>query len=245
MRDLFLKYRNVVAYVAGHTHANDIHLFKKGRTGFWQINTASHADTPQQSREIEVMDNCDGTMSLFTTILDHAAPIAAPAPGTAAASFTDAQLGSLSRVLAWNDPQNERRAAAARPQHRARPAGPALSVAPGIHPRPMCRRSPTGRRRRACPASPTGPRRHPPWSSASTSGSAFVDLPAVDVPNLPEIDVPDWLQRPPSKITNVRATRCSSLGVAEADRRGRAQTRPPRLRAGCCRACASGPARAW
>ena len=41
--------------------------FKKGRTGFWQINTASHADFPQQSREIEVMDNRDGTLSLFTT----------------------------------------------------------------------------------------------------------------------------------------------------------------------------------
>ena len=107
VRDLFLKYRNVVAYVAGHTHDNDIRLFKKGRSGFWQINTASHADFPQQSREIEVMDNRDGTLSLFTTILDHAAPTTAPAAGTAAASLTDAQLGSLSRVLAWNDPQRD------------------------------------------------------------------------------------------------------------------------------------------
>lgn len=107
VRDLFLRYRNFVAYVAGHTHDNDIQLFKKGRTGFWQINTASHADFPQQSREIEVMDNRDGTISLFTTILDHAAPTTAPAAGTAAASLTDAQLGSLSRVLSWNDPQRD------------------------------------------------------------------------------------------------------------------------------------------
>jgi hypothetical protein len=54
------------------------------------------------------MDNRDGTLSLFTTVLDHAAPIAAPAPGTAAAGFTDTQLASVSRVLAWNDPQAER-----------------------------------------------------------------------------------------------------------------------------------------
>jgi hypothetical protein len=107
VRALFLKYRNVIAYVAGHTHDNDIRLFKKGRTGFWQINTASHADFPQQSREIEIMDNRDGTLSLFATILDHAAPVTPPAPGTAAASLTDAQLGSLSRVLAWNDPQRD------------------------------------------------------------------------------------------------------------------------------------------
>ena len=78
VRDLFLKYPNVIAYVAGHTHENDIDLFRKGRTGFWQINTASHVDWPQQSRLIEVMDNRDGTLSLFGTMLDHAAPVAAP-----------------------------------------------------------------------------------------------------------------------------------------------------------------------
>ncbi len=105
---LLLRYPNVVAYVAGHTHVNRIDLIKRGRGGFWQINTASHADTPQQSRLIELMDNCDGTLSLFTTVLDHAAPIAAPAPGTAAADFTESQLASVSRVLAWNDPQAER-----------------------------------------------------------------------------------------------------------------------------------------
>ncbi len=110
VRALFLKYPNLVAYVAGHTHDNRVDLFRKGKGGFWQINTASHADTPQQSRLIEVMDNRDGTLSLFATVLDHAAPIAAPAPGTAAAALTDTQLASISRVLAWNDPQAERSA---------------------------------------------------------------------------------------------------------------------------------------
>ena len=105
MRDLFLQYPNVIAYVAGHTHDNRVDLFRKGSSGFWQINTASHVDWPQQSRLIEVMDNRDGTLSLFDTLLDQAAPIAAPAPGHGRGVLTDAQLGSLSRVLAWNDPQ--------------------------------------------------------------------------------------------------------------------------------------------
>jgi metallophosphoesterase (TIGR03767 family) len=105
VRDLFLKYPNVIAYVAGHTHENRVDLYRKGKSAFWQINTASHADWPQQSRLIELMDNHDGTLSLFNTVLDQAGPIAAPAPGTPAAGFTDAQLGGLSRVLAWNDPQ--------------------------------------------------------------------------------------------------------------------------------------------
>jgi metallophosphoesterase (TIGR03767 family) len=92
---------NVVAYVAGHTHENKVDFFAAGGGhGFWQINTASHIDWPEQSREIEVMDNRDGTLSLFGTLLDTAAPVRAPASG-----FTTAKLASLARTLAWNDPQ--------------------------------------------------------------------------------------------------------------------------------------------
>jgi metallophosphoesterase (TIGR03767 family) len=118
LRSLFLKYPNVIAYVAGHTHENRVDLFRKGRSGFWQINTASHVDWPQQSRLIEVMDNRDGTLSLFGTLLDQAAPIALPAPGLAAASLTHAQLGSLSRVLSFNDPQRARPDALGRKRDR-------------------------------------------------------------------------------------------------------------------------------
>ena len=118
VRDLFLKYPNVIAYVAGHTHENRVDLFRKGRSGFWQINTASHVDWPQQSRLVEVMDNRDGTLSLFGTLLDQAAPVALPAPGTAAESLTLDQVGSLSRVLSWNDPQRAKPDALGREQDR-------------------------------------------------------------------------------------------------------------------------------
>jgi len=107
IRALFAANPNVVAYVAGHTHANRVDFYRgrKGR-GFWQINTASHIDWPQQSRLIEVMDNRDGTLSLFGTVLDSAAPAAAPAPGDAS-GFSAEQLASLGRTLAANDPQRE------------------------------------------------------------------------------------------------------------------------------------------
>ena len=106
IRDLMLKYPNVIAFVTGHSHRNEIKAFnKRGRSGFWQINTASHTDFPQQGRQIEVMDNRDGTLSLFNTVIDQAAPVEAPAPGTPASVFTDAQLGSIARVLSANDPQ--------------------------------------------------------------------------------------------------------------------------------------------
>ena len=99
--------RNVIAYVAGHTHVNEVE-FVGGRRGggFWQINTASHIDWPQQSRLIQVMDNRDGTLSIFGTMLDSAAPEAAPPAGDAL-GLSLGQLVSLSRTLSYNDPQRE------------------------------------------------------------------------------------------------------------------------------------------
>jgi metallophosphoesterase (TIGR03767 family) len=97
--------RTVIAFVTGHTHRNDVRFFRgtRGR-GFWEINTASHIDWPQQSRLIEVMDNRDGTLSLFGTILDSAAPQLAPPP-VPAIGLSLRQLASLGRTLSYNDPQ--------------------------------------------------------------------------------------------------------------------------------------------
>ena len=67
----------------------------------WEINTASHIDWPQQSRIIEIADNHDGTLSIFTTMVDHA--------GTAsyAGNTSDSvHLAALGRELAANDPQD-------------------------------------------------------------------------------------------------------------------------------------------
>ena len=75
-------------------------------SGFWEINTASHVDYPQKSRIIDVMDNRDGSLSLFGTIVDSAAPLAIPPSGTPAGSMSDTQLASISRAVAGNNPSN-------------------------------------------------------------------------------------------------------------------------------------------
>ena len=107
LKSLFLANPNVIAFVTGHTHENDVIPYKKGKKrGFWEINTAAHTDWPQQSRLIEVMDNRDGTLSVFGTILDHSAPIATLAPGASGTVFTDLQLSSLARRLSANDYQS-------------------------------------------------------------------------------------------------------------------------------------------
>ncbi len=50
------------------------------------------------------MDNRDGTLSIFGSLVDAAAPSAAPPAGPAGAFDVD-QLASINRVLAYNDPQ--------------------------------------------------------------------------------------------------------------------------------------------
>jgi hypothetical protein len=67
-----------VAYVNGHSHRNQVwaHRREDGSGGFWEVNTAAHVDWPQQSRLVEVVDNRDGTLSIFATMLDHSGPTA-------------------------------------------------------------------------------------------------------------------------------------------------------------------------
>lgn len=88
----------VIAWVNGHTHRNQIWAHPAPAGGFWEINTASHIDFPQQARIIEIADNADGTLSIFTTILDHAAD--AEFDGDLDSPLS---LASLSRELSAND----------------------------------------------------------------------------------------------------------------------------------------------
>jgi metallophosphoesterase (TIGR03767 family) len=105
LAQLFIENRNVIAYVAGHSHDNRIQPFShpSGRSGFWEIKSPAVADWPPQHRLIEVMDNRDGTLSIFTTMLDHDSPIGAPGPGDAS-GFTTSDKASVGRTLTWNDP---------------------------------------------------------------------------------------------------------------------------------------------
>jgi metallophosphoesterase (TIGR03767 family) len=108
LRALALAHPNVIAYVAGHTHRNRITAIRRGggeAGGFWEIETASEIDWPIQSRLLELMDNRDGTLSIFGTLIDHGAARATPPPGTDAFGFGGEALASLAREFAYNDPQ--------------------------------------------------------------------------------------------------------------------------------------------
>jgi metallophosphoesterase (TIGR03767 family) len=109
VQNLFNTHDNVVAYVTGHTHENRVMACAAAGGcpaggNWWEVNTASEVDWPQQSRLIEIMDNADGTLSLFGTLLDHSATYEVPAAGSAG-GFTADQLAAISRTLSFNDPQ--------------------------------------------------------------------------------------------------------------------------------------------
>jgi metallophosphoesterase (TIGR03767 family) len=106
LRALLLAHPHVIAYVAGHTHENRVTAFARpGGGGFWGIETASEIDWPILSRLLEVMDNRDGTLSIFGTLIDHGAARATPPAGADAFGFGGEALASLAREFAYNDPQ--------------------------------------------------------------------------------------------------------------------------------------------
>jgi metallophosphoesterase (TIGR03767 family) len=110
VQSLFNAHPHVVAYVAGHTHENKVYACGASSgcpagANWWEVNTASEVDWPQESRLIELMDNADGTLSIFGTLVDHSASYELPAPGSSASAFTTDQLASLDRAFSYNDPQ--------------------------------------------------------------------------------------------------------------------------------------------
>ncbi|MFJ6831871.1 TIGR03767 family metallophosphoesterase [Streptomyces sp. NPDC091209] len=97
---LLASFSNTLAWVNGHTHKNAIipHA-APGNRSFWEICTASHVDFPQLARIIELVDNKDGTLSLFTTLIESAAPHA-----TDFSDLSQTGLAALYRELSFNAP---------------------------------------------------------------------------------------------------------------------------------------------
>ncbi|UNO41990.1 TIGR03767 family metallophosphoesterase [Streptomyces sp. MST-110588] len=89
------RHRNVVAWINGHSHRNQI----TAHGGFWEVTTASHVDFPQLARVIEVTDNHDGTLSVFTTLVEAGAP-----SRTDFGDLSQTGLAALYRELSANAP---------------------------------------------------------------------------------------------------------------------------------------------
>ncbi|MGH2785830.1 MAG: hypothetical protein ACRDJ1_11255 [Actinomycetota bacterium] len=130
---MLLRFPNVILHGAGHTHENRVWARAgvpaapgKPGTGYWEVNSSSHADWPHQSRTIEIVDNKDGTLSIFGVLFDATAPPKAcrgdepasdpclkwaddhsheSAMQNGAADVNEEYLASVAREVGYNEPQ--------------------------------------------------------------------------------------------------------------------------------------------
>jgi metallophosphoesterase (TIGR03767 family) len=123
LASLLHRFPNVIAHVTGHSQANGIvprpdPLHRGG--SYWELTTTSPVGYPMQGRLLEVVDNGDGTLSLFSSMYDLAAPADArgakdPTPDD---DVNEEQLAAVARSVAALDPQRNPEAAGFAPSDR-------------------------------------------------------------------------------------------------------------------------------
>ena len=70
-------YPNLILWIAGHRHLNTVTALKSPdathpELGFWEVETSSLREFPQQFRTSEIVRNSDNTISIFATDVDPA-----------------------------------------------------------------------------------------------------------------------------------------------------------------------------
>jgi metallophosphoesterase (TIGR03768 family) len=77
-------YPNLILWLAGHVHRNTVTAFPspdpaRPELGFWEVETASLRDFPQQFRTFEIVRNSDNTVSIFALDVDPSVRNGSPA----------------------------------------------------------------------------------------------------------------------------------------------------------------------
>ena len=78
------KYSNLILWISGHRHRNTVTpqpapAGKTAEFGFWEVETASLRDFPQQFRTLKIVRNDNNTVSIFVTNVDPAVQGVTPA----------------------------------------------------------------------------------------------------------------------------------------------------------------------
>jgi metallophosphoesterase (TIGR03768 family) len=103
---------NLLMWIAGHRHVNTVKAFVSAdpvnspENGFWQVETSSLRDFPQQFRTFEILLNSDYTISIVTTDVDPAVEAGTPAAKSRAYAVAAQQIAGrdLSPNLQGADP---------------------------------------------------------------------------------------------------------------------------------------------
>ncbi|MBA4417377.1 MAG: TIGR03768 family metallophosphoesterase [Syntrophus sp. (in: bacteria)] len=103
------KHPNFIMWIAGHRHLNTVKAFP-GPTpeqGFWQVETSSLRDFPQQFRTFEIYLNSDNTISIITTNVDPAVKEGTPAAKSRSYAVAAQQLVNTKVNIFTNNPTND------------------------------------------------------------------------------------------------------------------------------------------
>jgi hypothetical protein len=100
-------------WIAGHRHLNTVKAFVSPdpvgapEKGFWQVETSSLRDFPQQFRTFEIYLNSDATISIMITNVDPAVLEGTPASTSRKHAIAAAQIaGTWDTLTNWN-PTND------------------------------------------------------------------------------------------------------------------------------------------
>lgn len=115
LEDLIAKlhsHPNLLMWMAGHRHVNIIKGFvsddiMKPERGFWQVETASLHDFPQQLRMFDIKLNSDYTISIHAINVDPAVKEGTPAHKALKYAVATKQItnGELNHIYNWADPK--------------------------------------------------------------------------------------------------------------------------------------------
>lgn len=110
LETMLRRFPNVVLHITGHTLQQRItprpHPDDPSR-GYWEVSTGSPLEYPMQGRLLDIIDNGDGTLSIFSTVYDTAAALH---PGDSKDPTEDdgvnqLDLASIARQAGARDPQ--------------------------------------------------------------------------------------------------------------------------------------------
>jgi hypothetical protein len=113
---------NLLLWLAGHRHLNTVKAFVSPdpvgapEKGFWQVETPSLRDFPQQFRTFEIGLNSDYSLSIVTTDVDPAVREGTPAATSRRYAIAAAQIVGTVELVASNNPTRD-------PTIRPMPAG--------------------------------------------------------------------------------------------------------------------------
>jgi metallophosphoesterase (TIGR03768 family) len=100
-------YPNLILWVAGHRHLNTVTAFKspdanRPELGFWEVETSSLREFPQQFRTFGIVRNGDNTVSIFATDVDPAVKQGSFAETSRSYAIAAYQLFNMENVLPLN-----------------------------------------------------------------------------------------------------------------------------------------------